>query len=357
MMKPPIFILAAVCFAVPACAQTLLTDAFGVFDASTDAARTEWAGVSAPIAAPGALAGDGTFVSPSGAEMVLIHFGEKSLPQGSGTALIAALVLDRHGNLVADGTGVSLVAADARQSAPSIHGIASRPVAAGEAPGQHFAWAETAVGGAPRQSPRVSYRVVPALSQQAALLVGPVGQLRTEDVAPFDAALVRDEGMEDLLDGMAAQIVLTHGSGAHSLVPAQWVGGRLHARLLTREVFGRAEAQLHMPFARSAPIALDITPVRASGPLRVAATSLPDIAATRLALGPITTGTGHLLHDGSQLRVAVTDAAGEDFEAAAWTLDGVADVTVPSIALPFAVEVLTPAGGLSQTVTRTEATQ
>lgn len=357
MMKTHALILSAICLAAPAWTQTLASDAFGVFDAGSDAARAEWSGHSAPIVAPGALAGDGTFVSPGGAETVLIYFGQKSLSQGSDTALIAALVLDRHGNLVADGTDVSLVAADGRQSASSLHGIASRPVAAGEALGLHHAWAETADGGASRQSPRVSYRVVPALSEQVARLARPVGPLSTEDVASFDAEYAGDAGMAEFLDGVAAQIVLAHRSGAHSLVPAQLIGGRLHARLLTREVFGRAEAQLHMPFATSAPIALDIAPIRAGGPLRVAAMSLPDIVATRLSLGAFTTGAGHLLHDGSHLRVAVTDAAGERYEAQTWSLDGVADVTLPSVALPFAVEVHTPAGRQTATVTRTEDAQ
>jgi hypothetical protein len=356
MMKPHAF-LVALCLAAPASGQTLLSDAFGVFDAETDAARAVWSGLVAPISTPGARPGEGTFVAPGSAETVLIHFGEKSLAQGSDVALIAALVLDRHGNLVADGTELSLVAADGAQTARVRYGIAARSVAAGEALGQHHAWAETAVQGASRQSPRVSYRVVPALSDQSGRLVAPTGPLRTEEVIPFDAMLADDAGMAELLDGMSAQIVLTHPFGAHSLVPAQLIGGRLHARLLTREISGPAEARLHLPFAASSRIAVDIAPIAAGGPLRVGATVLPDIAATRLSVGPLTTGAGHLLHDGSHLRVAVTDAAGGHFEAQAWSLDGVAQVTVPTVALPFAVEVVTPAARLSATVTRPEAVQ
>lgn len=357
MMKRFAFMMTALCLAAPASGQSYLSDAFGVFDAETDAARAAWSGLTAPVAAPGTETGTGTFVAPGDAETVLLHFGEKSLTQGSGVALSAALVLDRHGNLVSDGTEVSLVAADGTENTTTVNGIAARSVAAGEVLGQHFAWAETVWRGASRQSPRATYRVVPALSEQAARLVGPVGPLRTEDVVPFDAALADDTGAAELLDGVAAQIVLTDRFGAHSLVPAQWIGGGLHARLLTREISGALDARLHLPFAASPSISVDIAQIRVGGPLRVAATTLPDLAATRLSFGPITTGAGHLLHDGSHVRVTATDATGVRFAAQAWSLDGLAQVTVPSDALPFSVEVVTPAGRQTTYVTGAEAEQ
>ncbi|MEO0545030.1 MAG: hypothetical protein AAFY99_14530, partial [Pseudomonadota bacterium] len=90
---------------------------------------------------------------------------------------------------------------------------------------------------------------------------------------------------------------------------------------------------------------------------RVRATAFTDIAATRLRFGPLTTQAGHLMHDGSLAQVSIIDAAGREFEARAWTLDGFAELTVPTDALPLALSVASPSGKQFQVVDSVEVVQ
>jgi hypothetical protein len=341
--------------ASPLEADGLRGDAFGVFVEAEDPDRMAWAGLNSDLGPPGDEPSDHVIVAPGSAATVLIQFGEKSLARRTGVALLAAIVLDTNGNLVADGTAMSLRAGDGASVSPTGNGIAARRVPAGEVAGNFHAWAETAGQGHPlRQSPRVTYRVVPALPDQGADLAEPSARLQIEDVVSFEAELDGQADRPDLLDGMSAQIVLAHPDGAHSVVPGMWIGGQLHARLLNRDIAGTARARLYLPYAASSEVSVDVPPITTSGPLHVAAAILPEIRATRLHLGPITTDAGHLIHDGSLVEVSVTDAAGHEFQRSAWTLNGLAEITVPTDELPLSIAVATPGGVLSQLISEAE---
>jgi hypothetical protein len=324
----------------PARADTMVADAFGLFPAGSDAERAGWSGLQSDLDAPEAARN----VVPGAAETVLIVFGEKSLVEREATGQAVAFVLDAAGNLVADGTSVRLSAADGVGARLTRYGIASRPVPAGSVTGRFHAAAETGEAADLRQSARVSYRVIPDLSALDAELEAPTGALRAEDILSLDAAPLSGTSGAVFADGVAGALVFSHDDGSHSFVPATWIGGALQAPMLSRDVSGGAAVRLHLPFSESAPVPVEIERLAPGAPLNVMATSLPEIGATRLALGPFTTAEGHHLHDGGPVRLRVSDAAGRLFESQSWLLDGMAQATVPSRDLPLFIEVTSPLG-------------
>jgi hypothetical protein len=344
-------LLLAVLLAGPARAQTMIVDAFGLYRADSDPGRAGWSGLQSDLANP-AEAYD---VAPGPAETVLIVFGEKSLVAGEGIGQAAALLLDASGNLVADGTLVRLFAADGTERHPTRNGIASRPVPAGSETGRFHAFAETGSAAALRQSARVDYRVIPALSGLATQLKPPAAPLPSEEILHMEATSLTGASGAVPADGVAGALLLSHADGSHSLVPATWIGGALQAPLLSRDISGEATARLQLPFSESGPVPVEIARLAPGAALRVTATVLPSIGAMRLSLGPFTTSRGHQLHDGSPVTLRVTDAAGRLFQSESWLLDGMTDATVPSSDMPLAVVVTSTFGTTSLILT--EATR
>jgi len=333
--------------ASPAVAETLIADAFGHYPAGGDAGRAGWSGLQSAIQDPADL----RRVPPGPAETVLVIFGEKSVVATDDTAQVAALVFDAAGNLVSDDTPVRLSAADGADLRPTRDGIAARPVLAGTETGRFHAFAETGSDASLRQSARVNYRVIPPLSGLATALSTPAAPLPSEEILRLEAAPLTGASGAVPADGVAGSILLGHADGSHSFVPATWIGGALQAPILSRDIAGPATARVQLPFSESAPVPIDIGRLAPGAPLRVQATALPEIGATRLALGPFTTSRGHHLHDGSPVTLRVTDADGRRLRAESWLLDGVTEVTVPSCDLPFDVEVTSPLGTTRQTLT------
>ncbi len=92
-------LLTALVLAPPAFGQGLVSDAFGLFDPETDTVgRAEWSGQQ----------GASTLIAPQDADQILIYAGPKSLVAGVDSGQVCAILIDRHGNMVVDGTPVSL---------------------------------------------------------------------------------------------------------------------------------------------------------------------------------------------------------------------------------------------------------
>lgn len=338
MLRRAVFL--SLFLAAPAASEPMQADAFGLFPAGSDVGRGGWAGLRTPFGGDGAV----QIVAPGPVDRVLLVFGEKSLVAGDDVAQIAALLLDADGNPVADGTPVRLSAADGTVIRPSRNGIASRPVSAGPMPGRHHAWAASSEGGGLRQSDRVMYRVGTGLAGLATELVPPADVFLPEDTARVDAMPLRAADGSLPEDGIAGALLLRHADGSISQIPATWVGGSLEAPFLTRDIAGPAWARLQLPFVETPEVEISIARLAPGGPLAVRALAMPDIGATRLVLGPFTTATGHLLHDGSPVTLRARDAGGRVFAMQAWVLDGMVSVTVPSDALPVAFEAVSPRG-------------
>ena len=331
----------------PAGAETLIADAFGLYAAGSDAARAGWSGLQSDLADTA----DAHDVPPGPAETVLIVFGEKSLVAEEDTGQVAALLLDAAGNLVVDGTVVRLSAADGTETRPTTHGIAARPVPAGSETGRFHAFAETGSAETLRQSARVSYRVIPALSGLATQLTPPDAALPPEEILHLGAAPLTGISGAVPPDGVAGALLLSHADGSHSFVPATWIGGALQAPLLSRDIAGAAEARLLLPFSEGRAVPVEIARLAPGAELQITATALPGIHATRLSLGPFTSSRGHRLHDGSHVSLRVTDAEARVFHSENWILDGMTEATVPSRNLPLVVEVTSPLGISRLTVT------
>ncbi|MCU4655219.1 hypothetical protein N8I71_20445 [Roseibacterium sp. SDUM158016] len=344
-------LLILVLLAGPARADTMIADAFGLYPSSSDGARAGWSGLQSDLFFPE----ETRVMEPGPADTVLIVFGEKSLVAGDGTGLAAALLFDAAGNLVTDGTAVRLSAADGTRTQRTRGGIASRQVQAGSVTGRFHASAETGSGATLRQSSRVSYRVIPALSGLAAELTPPAAALPAEEILQLEAAPLTGASGALPPDGVAGALFLSHADGSHTFVPATWIGGALQAPMLSRDIAGAAAARLFLPFSESAPVPVEIARLAPGAALNLSATALPTIGATRLSLGPFTTSQGHHLHDGSPVQLRVRDAAGRVFQSENWLLDGVAEETVPSRDLPFDIVVTSPLG--TSRLTLMEATQ
>ena len=324
----------------PVGAQQLLADAFGLYEDGSDAGRVNWAGLVSPLEEPD----QGRTVRPGAADTMLIFFGNKSLAARTGTAQIAAVLFDQHGNLAPEGTSVALSAGDGTAAAITTNGIAARSVRAGDEVGRYFAWAEIMDGQNLRQSERVTYRLIPALSDLNVELAHDVADLSPETVVDlgFDTQAI---GMASPVpDGVVTSLILTHEDGSFTQVPAVWINGQPNAPFLTRDISGQAEARMHFPFGPSAALDLNISAIEPGSPLEVRVENLSDLAALRVVLGPFTTRAGHILHDGSPVAVMLTDAEDHDFQAEGWTLEGMIELTFPTDALPASLTVSSPRG-------------
>lgn len=323
-------------------AESRISDAFGIFDPTAQPSRQDWSGHVMQNDADG-----GTFNISQEAATIEIFVGQKSLVQSQGIGLHAALLFDQHDNLVSNETRVMLTAGEATESAPTRNGLAHRLFSAGNETGTFFAWATL---GAPNaaQSRRVTYRVVPNLRQTQLQLDRPDAPLALD--APHNLASLTGEISDDGLEGLSTVVTLDHGDMKHSVVPGLWTGTSHRALLLTRDLPGDAQAQLHLTFTDSNEVALSLDTTSQLGSPLVLATAVPDLAATRITIGPILTDQGHHISEGTLALVTITDSNTNKIEVPTWSHDGRISVLAPSQALPFDMVVTTPYGSVTATV-------
>jgi hypothetical protein len=328
--------------ALGAAAQTPVTDAFGI-TASLAGDRAAWAGMREVMSPDGAV----EEMVPSGpAWDVLLFLGAKSIVAGGDPAHAVALILDRQGNLVADGTEVTLEAEHGSGTALTRRGIATRNVQPGLRAGLFHAGASTVSDLGLRQSPRAEYRVTADLAAIRPQLEPQTNPALPESFSAISTALLTDSYGNSAEDGTALTLVLAHRDGAFTLVPGISVAGRVEARILTRDLPGDAVGRATLLGAGSDAEMVRLSVPAAAAAPRAEADVLPDVSAIRLRIGPFATSGGYLLNDGSRVTAGLYTATGETVVIDGWLLDGMLEVTVPlpASALPIRAEVTSALG-------------
>jgi hypothetical protein len=328
---------------LPAPAAAFVTDAFGVHEAA-DASRAAWSGLSEEIA-DGAV--QPRWVAPGPGRTVLFLLGAKSLTAGGAAGQAAALVLDGQGNLVADGTAVSLTLGPAVAGVTTRRGIAASPLRPGRVAGQFHAGA--AIAG--QQGGRVEYVVQPDLASVPPVIAPPPEAL-AEDFGLIATTPLYDRFGNAVADGTGLRLTLAHPDGAATLLDAVAVGGVAQGRLLARDVPPDAMVTATLGPRTSAPVAFAVTALAPLGDLAMATEDLPDIAATRLVVGPFLTTAGHALNDGAPVSLTVALADGRILQESGWVLDGRLDAVllVGETGFPLQVTVRSALGSVTQTL-------
>lgn len=304
----------ALLLAVPAAAEPLVSDAFGLYDPTTAGNRAAWSGLTS--------AG---VIDPGPPDRIAIFAGPKSLVAGKDTGHVVAILLDRAGNLVADGTPATLTIADTRTFVPTEQGIAHILMPPGTRAGDLFVGATAG----DRQSPRAMLSIVADLAsihpQIASPLLPPLG----ETVFEITSDPLADRFGNPAPDGTGATVLLSHANGRHSLAFGQSLGDRLKAQVIARDIPGMAQAMLTLGTHNSAAVPLTITAPKPAGRPALTLEPLSAIAALRLTLGPFLTTDGYALTDGAEVRVTAWLGDGTSFTDSAYAQDGSISLMLP----------------------------
>lgn len=320
---------------VPVLAGETLSDAFGILPAEAiSAERASWAGLR-----NGEEAAE---IAPETVDSLLVFVGPKSLVAGKDEGHAVALVLDRHGNLAADGLAVDFTIGGTRMTdAATRDGIGHVLFFPDPVAGTHAAGARAGT----RQSPRALFRVTADLGSATTAFL-PLPPAQTESVATLRTEDIADRFGNPVEAGAAIPLLLRHTDGTHSAATAVVIGGRAGADLLIRnmEAGGTVEATL-------AGRSLQETSVTLQPLTRPAATDavlwqIPDLDALGLRIGPLMTGAGHMLTDGAPVRVTATTSSGDTATAEGWVKDGYFETTLPLSSTSESVEIAfeTPLG-------------
>lgn len=304
----------ALLLAAPAAAEPLVSDAFGLFDPAAQPQRATWSGwTSAGRIAPGAP------------DQIVVHAGPKSLVAGQDPGHVVALVVDRAGNLVADGTPATLSIDGASTGTRTQHGIAHRLVPPGPKARDLFVGAASG----DRQSSRAMLSVVADLGSIRPRFATPLPTPQGETVFEIASDPLADRFGNPVPDGTGATVRLTHRDGSHSLAFGQALGDRLLARFIARDIPGPATASLTLGNHGSAPAPLTVTTPAPAGPPALLITPLPAIAALRVTLGPFLTTDGYALADGAQVSLTARLKDGTSLTDSAYALDGSITLLLP----------------------------
>ena len=326
----------ALLLSTPVGAGPLVADAFGLYDPATSGDRAAWSGVTST----------GT-IAPRGPDHIAIFAGPKSLVAGHDRGHVVAIVLDRAGNLVADGTPATLTIAGTRQAVRTRHGIAEVLILPRTHAGDLFAGATSG----DRQSPRAMLTVVADVGSIRPQVASPLPAPQSETIFEIASTPLADRFGNPAPDGTAASLLLAHADGSYSLSFAQTLGGSLRAQLIARDIPGPAKATLTLGAYNSPAALLTITAPAPSGRPALSLEPLPTIAAQRLTLGPFLTTDGYAISDGAKVTLTAVLADGSGFTDSAFTQDGSISLLLP-IADPTAVtslQVQSPLGLLDLT--------
>ena len=319
MLRP--LIIALSLSAAPAVAEEYIADAFGLMlpGAEPDS-RALWSGLQ--------ISADGreTMQQPQAPDAILSFAGPKSMVAGKDEGHLVAIILDKYGNMVADGTEASLRVDQDRIATVTRAGIADHlflptPIA------------RTLILGATsgdRQSARALQRVVPDIDSIAPTLVTPPSDgIPYETFFDMATGPLTDRFGNPAEDGTAVQIMLDHGADGTSQITATALDGRAEGRFLSRDFAGLAPATATVGANGSASTATRIQTPTPAGTPSIVVTALPGIAALQITLGPFLSDEGHVLGDGAAVRVAVRRQDGTSLEAFDWARDGYATVLLP----------------------------
>lgn len=323
----------ALLLSTPAGAGPLVADAFGLYDPATSGDRAAWSGVTST----------GT-IAPRGPDHIAIFAGPKSLVAGHDRGHVVAIVLDRAGNLVADGTPVTLTIAGTRQTVRTWHGIAEVLILPRTHAGDLFAGATSG----DRQSPRAMLTVVADVGSIRPQVASPLPAPQSETIFEIASTPLADRFGNPAPDGTAASLLLTHSDGSYSLAFAQTLGDSLRAQIIARDIPGPATATLTLGAFASPSAPLTITAPKPSGRPALTVEPLPAIAAHRLTLGAFLTTDGYALSDGATVTLTARLADGTSTTDIAYTQDGSISLLLP-LADPTAVtslQIQSPLGSL-----------
>jgi hypothetical protein len=327
-------------------AEGLISDAWGL-SGGGDPMRSQWAGWQQSEGPAGVA------TAPGAGTEVLFFLGAKSLVAGDGIAMAAAIVLDGQGNLVTDGTGVTMTLDRAVTQVTTTNGIAALTFTAGTKAGQYHAGA--AIAGV--QSGRAEYVVTPDMARITPRLLADDRLGQTEDFHDLVTAPMADPYGNTIIDGAGLMFVMQGDAGATTLLPAIAAGGVAKGRVLARDLGagGDLSGQMRVTLADQTAPALpyQIRALRAEGRLPMRSEQLFDLQIVHVTLGPFLTDAGHALNDGAPVSALARLADGRELAQNGWLLDGI--VTLDWLAtpadLPMVLTVTTPLGTEVMTLT------
>jgi hypothetical protein len=336
----PVLVLATVLLAQPVHAETLVSDAFGLYDPATSAPeRRDWAGwIDGPSA---------TAVAPQEADRLGIFAGPKSLVAGKDPGHVVAIVVDRFGNLVADGTGASVTVSGASTASVTTGGIAELLVQPRTKAEDLF----VGVTAGRRQSPQAMLGVVADIASIRPILSGPLPDVASDTAFEARSAPLADQYGNPVPQGTGATVLLRHSDGSYSLAQGVALHDSALTRFIARDIPGLASATMTLGAhsSPSAPILIK-TPAPAGLPA-LEMERLPEIGALRVTLGPFLTTDGYALADGAEVTVIADLANGVQVSDRAWVQDGEISLLLP-IGDPAAVtrlSLLSPLGPMDVT--------
>lgn len=305
MLRLPILLSV---LATPLAAENHVSDAFGILPADAlSKDRAAWAGLRS---------GGAHFVTEAGkVDALLILVGPKALVAGRDDGHAVALAFDASGNLVQGERAFFSLETNRPIDAEMRDGIADvlfwpEPVAGTFAAG-------VSIGDL--QSPRALYlvtadlaSVVPAIELAA--------NLEAESVSTLSSAELRDRYGNPVEDGTGTTLTLTHDDGSTTLLSAPVRDARSEATMLVRDIGAGGSLRLDLATADvSAEVGFEA--LTGASPTDVLVWAMDDIGAIGLRIGPVTTGAGFLLTDGSPVEVTVT-SGGDTVGTLGWLRDG-----------------------------------
>ncbi|MDP2079663.1 MAG: hypothetical protein U0934_11550 [Pseudotabrizicola sp.] len=350
-MQPIIAFVFYLGLLAPVLAQDLVGDAWGLAD-SADTDRATWAGIRL------APSGVGSIVAPEMPHDIVLFVGQKSLVAGQDIGQAAALILDRHGNLAQDGTKVTITLDERPFPVTSKNGLAVQLVESTRAGHYHSGAATEFV-----QSNRAEYDVIPHLLSVVPMLASDNGLALVEAFHDFGTQPLTDQYGNLVLGGTSASFMLTAADGSITLLPGQALGGAGTARMLARdlgeEVALSGQYTVLVGNRVSVPLPYAIRPIRASAPLAIDLTAVPDLGLARMTIGPFMTNAGHYLNDGAPILAVATLGNGITLTHEAWVQDGriVIDWLLPKAGVLISVAIDSPLGRAEQSFSPAKAGQ
>lgn len=305
----------ALIFCLSSQAETLTSDAFGMFQGRDDE-RSQWAGEHRICDAQGCKSS-----SLANAELhnIAEFFGEKSLTVGSGIGMSLGLFHDVNGNLIRDGIAQAWVEeGDQNQTINVKDGVATGTFTVGTNAGLHIA-SITSDG---KQSVRQTFRTVPDLSSVELGIETTGEDARAGDVFRFTTKPLTDQYGNPAPIGFMTWLLMKNEQGEHAFFPMISQYKNATDMINTTSMRGDYRYQLFSSYQSSDTYTLTVVPRRL--------TSIQDIEvdlelSTNVMFTQIhglTTDQNHLVEDATQIEVTVHEANGLQSTYQLWSLDG-----------------------------------
>ncbi len=337
------FALLFVLAAAPCAARDFVADAFGVVPKSAlSEDRAAWSGARAN-------AGQIGTAPPEASGTVLLFVGPKALVAGKDDGHAVALVLDRHGNLVADGTPVGfLLGAEGHTDPASRFGV-------GEVLFRPPPHADVFVAGATageRQSARATYRVVSDLASAKPVLLPLPRPAVPETLVRIPTAPLFDRFGNAVEDGVGLSVILQHVDWRTSVLSAVVRSGMAEAVFLPRDVTTGGALTATLAANASAGTPFQFAEIAPLGQVPMQIWPQQGIDAVVLRVGPVMTNAGHLLNDGTPVKVSIVDGIGGTDDRDGWLRDGhfETSLALPPDGGPFVVTLTTALGRETRSV-------